>query len=329
MSIDPYEGIRSRGPETDINENHSVARNRVARSRVGRNRNTQRRLLDGLGLPSDPLGDGLEDLKIVRRIVDRKKKEQMNTSDELSVPPGRTRRPRDNERDETASGPEQMSKKANLIFSISRYLKSERFGEFLKKQGKRFTEKQLSDMSIDGLELELETLELLISKRGSSDYISGVVKSAMMLSESFASEITKFKVNGLTSELFSDDHFLDLFEKVKIKNSLPTIKMSPMVELVLTIFQKAVSIHNRNNLVSSVASHTGPEVHGELTKSVTVSPDDEISIDIDIPEELSRGDTSSQTYLTWDDLMRDGADVVGTSLACDHPESCPSDFTPQ
>jgi hypothetical protein len=145
--------------------------------------------------------------------------------------------------------------KTGLIFSIQSYYKSDRFGKYLKSQGKIKTEAKLKQMSIDDLKIELESLDMTIANRGSGDFIQTMLKNGLTMGEVVVHDRTNLKVKGTTKQLFENDRFLDLVERVKLKYGLPSVQLDPALELSLVIVQTAMTVHQQNLFLESVKNH--------------------------------------------------------------------------
>ena len=149
--------------------------------------------------------------------------------------------------------PDDLKERATLIYAIKAYGKSPRFKKYLKTQGKTFGESRLQKMNIEQLKLELETLDLLISNRGNSDFIDSVIKNGLVFAENIVDSRTKLKIRGTADELWENDKFLDLLERVKLKYGMPSLNLDPALELTFVVFQTAMLMRNqssfRHNLI--------------------------------------------------------------------------------
>lgn len=146
----------------------------------------------------------------------------------------------------TTAADDTTKERATLIFAIKAYGKSARFSKYLKEQGKQFGETRLQKMSVDQLKLELESLDLIVASRGSGDLIQTIVHNGMTFAEAIVHKRTKFKVAGTTHELFENDRFLDLLERVKLKYGMPSVQIDPALELSLVVVQTAMTVHQQN-----------------------------------------------------------------------------------
>jgi hypothetical protein len=95
----------------------------------------------------------------------------------------------------------------------------------------------------------------LISNRGTSDFIDSVIKNGLVFAENIVDSRTKLKIRGTSDELWENDKFLDLLERVKLKYGMPSLNLDPLAALELTfvVFQTAMLMHNqssfRHNLI--------------------------------------------------------------------------------
>ena len=142
---------------------------------------------------------------------------------------------------------DDVKEKASLIYAIKSYGRSTRFKKYLKSQGKSFSDAKLSKMSVDNLKLELESLDLTIADRGNSTFIDGIIKSGLQFTENIVDDRTQMKIKGTTAELFENDKFLDLIERVKLKHGLPGVQLDPAIELLFVAMTTAMAIHQSNS----------------------------------------------------------------------------------
>lgn len=136
--------------------------------------------------------------------------------------------------------------KQKLIMSIQKYGNNSRFGEYLTNQGHDFKISYLKKLNIEDLKLELAKQELALSNRTSSNMIDNAIKSGIIFSEKTITSTTKYKIHGLTDELYSNDEYLDLLERSKLAHFNISIKLDPLLELAFVIAQTAVILHGKN-----------------------------------------------------------------------------------
>jgi hypothetical protein len=165
------------------------------------------------------------------------KKSKKITLDDIIEPTEVKKQPKSND----------FKEKATLIYAIKAYTRSKRFAKYLKSQGKTFSEVRLQKMTVEQLNLELETLDLTIADRGNSDFIDNLVKSGLTFSEQIINDRTKIKISGTTNELFESDKFLDLLERVKLKYGLPSVKLDPALELLFLALTTGMACHQANS----------------------------------------------------------------------------------
>jgi hypothetical protein len=187
---------------------------------------------------SDPFEgiDKVEDEEPSKPKSKKPKKSKKITLDDIIEPTPEKKTPKSDD----------FKQKASLIYSIKAYTRSKRFAKYLKSQGKTFNETKLQKMSVDQLNIELETLDLTIADRGNSDFIDNIVKGGLSFSEQIVNDRTKIKIAGLTNVLFDDDKCLDLLERIKLKYGLPSVKLDPALELMLLALTTGMAIHKAN-----------------------------------------------------------------------------------
>lgn len=139
--------------------------------------------------------------------------------------------------------------KAKLVMAIQAYGNNQRFGKYLRDQGHRFDESHLKHMTVSDLQFELEKQEVALSSKQNGGLVDIGIKNGLYALESMACKSGKFKINGTTEKLYMDEHFLDLVERVKIKYTLPFVKMDPVLELALCIGQTAFICHHENSFL--------------------------------------------------------------------------------
>ena len=138
--------------------------------------------------------------------------------------------------------------KAQLIYAIQSYGKNKRLGPYLANDcGHRFDDKYLSSLSLDNLKLELEKQEVALGSKQNSGLVDQGIKQGLTFAESMIDRTSRFKVKGTTETLYNDDHYLDLLERVKMKYTMPFVKLDPVMELALVIGQTAMITHHANS----------------------------------------------------------------------------------
>ena len=145
--------------------------------------------------------------------------------------------------------------KVKLVMAIQAYGKNARLGPYLKECGHKFDDSYLKNLSIDDLKFELEKQEVVLGSKQNGGLIDAGIKNGMLFTEQLICKSKRFKVQGTTEKLYTDDHYLDLLERVKIKYTLPFVKLDPVLELTLCIAQTAMLVHHENsysNIQSSV-----------------------------------------------------------------------------
>jgi hypothetical protein len=188
---------------------------------------------------SDPFDgiDNIEDDQPSKPKSKKPKKSKKIILDDIIEPTPAKKQPKSND----------YKEKATLIYAIKAYTRSKRFAKYLKSQGKTFSEVRLQKMTVEQLNLELETLDLTIADRGNSDFIDNLVKGGLLFSENIVNDRTKMKIAGTTNELFESDKFLDLLERVKLKYGLPSVKLDPALELLFLALTTGMACHQANS----------------------------------------------------------------------------------
>jgi hypothetical protein len=150
---------------------------------------------------------------------------------------------------ESDSGVPDSQQKAKLIYSIQQYGKNKRLGTYLRQEcGHRYDDAYLSKLTIANLQLELEKQEVALGSRSNGSMIDVVLKNGLTLAENAISSKTKFNITGTTHQLYEDDHYLDLLERVKMKYTMPFVRLDPVMELAMSIAQTAMVVHAQNKM---------------------------------------------------------------------------------
>lgn len=135
----------------------------------------------------------------------------------------------------------------SYIMSIQNYGNNPRLGKYLKKQGHNFKDSYLKKLSLDDLKLELSKQELALSNKNNTGLLDIGIKNGLNVGEKIISNKTKYNINGLTNELYINDHYLDLLERVKLKYCNISLSVDPILELSLVVAQTAIIVNAKNN----------------------------------------------------------------------------------
>lgn len=146
--------------------------------------------------------------------------------------------------------------KQKLIMSIQKYGNNKRFGKYLKDQGHNFKHAYLKKLNVEELKMELAKQELALSNKSNTSMVDKGIKSVIIFGEQTVSKTTKYKLNGLTDDLYSNEHYLDLVERAKLKHFNVSIKLDPLLEMAFVIGQTAVIVHGRNSFEDSLNTET-------------------------------------------------------------------------
>lgn len=145
---------------------------------------------------------------------------------------------------------ENPTEKMKLIYQIQHFGKNKRFGEYLKNECKHnFEEGYLRKLTIDELKLELEKQTVALSNKNNNSLIDSSLEKFIEFVENIVHNKTKLKIKGTTQKLFSDDHFLDLLEIIKLKYNIPFVKLDPVLEISLIILQTCFIQHQANTFM--------------------------------------------------------------------------------
>lgn len=166
---------------------------------------------------------------------------------------------------ETTNEPQQ---KAKLIYSIQQYGKNKRLGTYLRQEcGHRYDDAYLKKLSLPDLQLELEKQEVSLGSRSNGSLIDVVLKNGLTIAENAISSKTKFNISGTTQQLYEDDHYLDLLERIKMKYTMPFIKLDPVMELGLCIAQTAMLVHGQNKFKETLVVNENINLNTEVKET--------------------------------------------------------------
>lgn len=143
--------------------------------------------------------------------------------------------------------------RANLIYKLNTYKKNKRLGPKLRDSGFNLSESHYNSLSVDDLKLEVAKYDMELSRNGAHDIVDHGLKFGLKVGENIVSKRTPLKVEGTCDELFNNDHFLDLLERVKLKYNLGiATQMDPLLELSLVIFQTGLMVHGKNKFKDQI-----------------------------------------------------------------------------
>lgn len=140
-------------------------------------------------------------------------------------------------------------KKENLCLQIMRYLQSQRFGQYLKNNGFRYTPDKLRKKKLEELEGILNKMRFSISCRNTSNFWKDATLTSVKIAEPFVSAYADFNIKGLSSVLQHNDEFLDLIEQIQLENQSLTY-IDPRFKLIYTILQSALAVDASHKLIA-------------------------------------------------------------------------------
>ena len=153
--------------------------------------------------------------------------------------------------------------KAKLIYGIQAYGKNKRLGKYLEQEcGHRFDDKYLKNLSLTELKLELEKQEVALGGKQNNGLIDQGIHNGLLFAENIVVRTSRLNVQGTTEALYKDEHYLDLLERVKMKYTLPFVKLDPVMELALVIGQTAMLCHHTNTYRDTL--HTSTNLDEEV-----------------------------------------------------------------
>lgn len=146
-----------------------------------------------------------------------------------------------------------VKERAQLIYKLKTYKNNKRLGPKLRDADFNMSESHYNKLSVTDLKLELEKYDMELSRNGVNDMADHGLKFGLKISENVITKRTPLKVTGTCDKLFNDDHFLDLFERVKLKYNLGFVgQMDPLLEMSIVIFQTAMLTHGQNKFRTQI-----------------------------------------------------------------------------
>ena len=127
------------------------------------------------------------------------------------------------------------------------YGRSPQLGKVLARHGYRLDPGSLRNVPPQGYEVLINEIEDVLDGEFQSSGANEVIKQGMRGLE-FLLTKRGIKVAGTTNECFSDEHWVCLLERVKIKHGIGTMKMSPGLELALATAQIGHRVSQRNKV---------------------------------------------------------------------------------
>jgi hypothetical protein len=160
-----------------------------------------------------------------------------------------------------------IQQKQNLIYKIQKYGNSKRFGDFLRKECKfKYDDASLRKLSVQELQFEYAKQESALGGKSNGTLVDNGIKHTAMLVETMVCNKTPLQVKGTVDKCWTDDHFLDLLERVKLKYSVsPLEKMDPVIECSFILFQTGLLMHKQNTMMQGGKT--------DMTRSVNVDLD--------------------------------------------------------
>ena len=153
----------------------------------------------------------------------------------------------------SSDGPSQ--EKQELIMIIKRYQSNPRFKQYIKKDlGIDYSHSSLTKKSINGLKDILEKIRVNLNNRNVSKMMDSVGQSTSVAYETVLSEF--YDIEGFTDNLWGQENFLDVWEKLKIETTMPNIP--PMVQVGLIVLQTTMLTHELNKLKQRPVEMKGP-----------------------------------------------------------------------
>ena len=150
-----------------------------------------------------------------------------------------SKKPKD---DTPAEIPEE---KKQLLGSLRTYRDNAILGPALKN---RVEFKNLEKLSVADLKDRLEQVELALSQANNSSLIDGMVSGTLYWAENVLST-EKYNFRGTSDQLYKNDHWVFLLERVKIKYGLQmSTTLDPGVELFLVTVQTMMAVQRMNRL---------------------------------------------------------------------------------
>jgi hypothetical protein len=116
--------------------------------------------------------------------------------------------------------------------------------------------------------LSSKNRKVALGSRSNGSLVDVVLKNGLVLTENLITQRTQFNVAGTTEQLYQDDNYLDLLERIKMKYTMPFIKLDPVMELGLCVAQTAMVMHAQNKFKDSLQLDPDINLDASINESV-------------------------------------------------------------
>ena len=149
---------------------------------------------------------------------------------------------------------DEINKSQTVIMTLLRYGASQRFNEYLSKNGFKLTPTVLNKLAIDELEELLERVKICIANKSESSLITNMVLTGIRTAE----HITQrpglkelFDLLGWSTFIENDESFMDSLEEIRISSSLVTGLSAP-TRIVIALGSSALQVSRTNAAARSM-----------------------------------------------------------------------------
>ena len=123
-------------------------------------------------------------------------------------------------------------------------------------------------MSLEDLKMEMEKNIIAVGKKNQCSAIDIMIKRGLQISEKIVSNKTPLLLDGMTDQLFENEAFLDNLEMIKLKYTMPFSDMPPEMNLMLSVVQTGLLIHNQNKYKMQIIDSSNSNLEEEIDISI-------------------------------------------------------------
>jgi hypothetical protein len=201
----------------------------------------------------------------LREIADRKKGtkpvEECKSEEIVKEPPKkRQRKPKAVEAEEFEQRDEQDKE---LITMLSTYGSNAVLGPYLSSCKLHLDVASLRKKSKQKLESLLEDVEHALATKTNSGVIDKVIQEGMRSIEAVVENQSQMLVVGTTDACFSNEHWIFLLERCKVKHGLGKLNMDPALELTLATATAASIVHTKRTIETPKTDLSAPYIFSQ------------------------------------------------------------------
>jgi len=159
--------------------------------------------------------------------------------------------------DENQTGPEinykfeeNVEEKRKRLLIINRYKNSQRFGDWLKKQGFNFNSNTLSKMTNTELETMINDIRFCIATKNTNGMYSKLSTQGVVVLENVLRPV--YKIDGLSQILSNDSTYLDTVEELALEYQ-NYLYVQPQYRLMYCVLSSAYIVHSQHIMLEKLS----------------------------------------------------------------------------